>query len=263
MEKREATALWLLPLAFVIGYRVLAQVIWQLVILAGERSTMTQTFSFVIGAACALAIACVCVYGHTRVVGPLTVQRSLLMAVISIPMLMLGHVVTMGVSGFVRYLTMVPFQAVLHYAMVFCALPVATAIMGPGRGAPTPTGAVPDPAAPALVSPPATVGVILLRVAVALVSIGGFLGTGLLFIFAIGFGGFHLSGQDGLFALALIVALVLFLFCFLCAVGLFRRIMKIARFVVAAIAVPFIGAFVNEGEEFVWGAVAVAAYVGA
>ena len=44
MEKREATALWLLPLAFVIGYRVLAQVIWQLVILAGERSTMTQTF---------------------------------------------------------------------------------------------------------------------------------------------------------------------------------------------------------------------------
>jgi hypothetical protein len=45
VDKREATALWLLPVAFVVAYRLLAQGAWRLVVLMGERSDMTQTFS--------------------------------------------------------------------------------------------------------------------------------------------------------------------------------------------------------------------------
>lgn len=261
MDKREANALWLLPVAFVVAYRVLVQGAWALVLAMGDRSAMTQTFSFVLGAACALAIACLCVYVHTRVVGPLSVRRSFLMATISIPMLMLGHVVSMGVAGFVRYVTVVPVQAVLHYAMVFCALPLATAIMGPGQATSAQPLAVPDVAAP-VANPPSSAGLLLLRVAVALVSVLAFLGTGFFLIIAIGFGGFHMSGQDGAFTLAIIVALAVFTFSFLCSVGLFRRTLKVARWVVAVIALPYIGSLLNEGEEFVYGAILVMAYVG-
>ena len=253
MANREANALWLLPVAFVVAYRLLVQGAWQLVLAMGDRSVMTQTFSFVLGAASALAVACLCVYVHTRVVGPLTVQRSFLMAVISMPMLMLGHLVTMGFGGLVGYFKLVPVQAFLHYAMVFFALPVATAIMGP-RGA---------AAAPETQKPPASVGLVLLRIAVALVSVLAFLGTGIFLVIAIGFGGFHLSGQDGAFTLAILVALAVFVFCFLCSVGLFRRMLKVARWIVAVVALPYIGLLLKEGEEFVYGAIVVAAYVGA
>ncbi len=164
-----------------------------------------------------------------------------------------------------RYVTVVPLQAALHYAMVFSALPLATAIMGPRQSVPAQGAAAPAPdvATTQAPRPPSSVGLILLRVGVALVSVAAFLGAGLFLVIALGFGGFHMSGQDGAFALAVLVALAIFAFCFLCAVGLFRRTLKIARAVVAAIAVPFVGAFLMEGEEFVYGAAGVVAYVGA
>jgi hypothetical protein len=257
VDKREATALWLLPVAFVVAYRVLAQVTWQLVLLMGDRSTMTPVFGFVLGAACALAIACLCVYGHTRLAGPLTVQRSFLMAAISMPMLVLVHLVTMGFGGLVGYFKLVPVQALLHYAMVFFALPVATAVMGPRGAAPA------QDVAPETPKPPASAGLVLLRIAVALVSVLAFIGTGIFLVIAIGFGGFHLSGQDGAFTLAILVALAVFVFSFLCAAGLLRRRLKIARWIVAVVSLPYIGLLLNEGEEFVYGAIVVAAYAGA
>jgi len=263
VDKREANALWLLPVAFVVAYRLLVQGAWQLILAMGDRSVMTQTFSFVLGAASALAVACLCVYVHTRVVGPLTVQRSFLMAAISMPMLMLGHLVTMGFGGLVGYFKLVPVQALLHYAMVFFALPVATAIMGPRGAAPAQGVAAPGAPAPETPKPPASVGLVLLRIAIALVSVLAFLGTGIFLLIAIGFGGFHLSGQDGTFTLAILVALAVFVFCFLCSVGLFRRALKVARWIVAVIALPYIGLLLKEGEEFVYGAIVVAAYVGA
>jgi hypothetical protein len=261
VDNREANALWLLPVAYVVTDRVLGFVIWQSIMLSGETSVVTPAFSLVLSIACALAAACLCVYGHYRVVGPLPLQRSILMAAIAIPVFLIAGLATMGPRGFVRYWSAVPMQAALHYAVAFFALPAATLIMAPKQAMVSQSvAAVEAPAAP----PPASAGVILLRVVVALLSLGLFLGGGLFVIIILGFGGSHMSGEDQAFLLAAIVAIVIFGFCFLCAVGRFRRSLRIARMAVAAISIPFAAwALVEGGEDGVWAVIGIGLYVGA
>ena len=259
MEKREANALWLLPVAYVVTDRLLGFVIWQLIVVSGETSVMTPALSLVLSIACALAAACLCVYGHYRIAGPLPVQRSFVMAAISIPVFLIAGLATMGTRDFVRYFTMVPMQATLHYAVAFFALPAAALILKPKQAMLAQSVAAIE--APA---PPSSSGVILLRVVVALLSVGLFLGGGLFVIIILGFSGSHMSGEDQAFLFAAFVAVAIFGFCFLCAVGRFRSVLKIARVVVAAIAVAFAAwALLEGGEEGVWAVVGIGLYVGA
>jgi len=261
VDKREANALWVLPVAYVVTDRVLGFVMWQLIVVSGETSVMTPAFSLVLSVACALAAACLCVYGHYRIVGPLPLQRSFVMAAISIPVFLVAGLATMGAEDFVRYLSTVPMQAALHYAVAFFALPAAALILSPKQAMPAQgVTAVEAPAA----APPSSAGVVLLRVAVALLSLGLFLGGGLFVIIILGFSGSHMSGEDQAFLLAALVAVATFGFCFLCAIGRFRRVLKIARAFVAAISIPFAAwALVEGGEEGVWAVLALGLYVGA
>src|SRR2546430_14490166 len=143
MAQRETSALWLLPIAYVVAYRVLAQVSWRLVVAMGDRAAMTPAFSLVLTGACALAIGCLCVYVHGRVVGPLPVSRSFVMAAIAIPMLMVGHVVTMGVECFTRYVTIAPLQAGFDYPRELFGVPPPGHAVGAQRaGAPASDGGV-------------------------------------------------------------------------------------------------------------------------
>ena len=263
MNNRETNALWLLPVAYVVTDRVLGFVIWQLIVVSGETSVMTPAFSLVLSVACALAAACLCVYGHYRVVGPLPMSRSFVMAAISIPVFVIAGLATMGPRDFVRYFSTVPMQAALHYAVAFFALPAAALILAPKQAIPAQSVAAVEARAPAP-APPSSAGVILLRVVVALLSLGLFLGGSLFVIIILGFSGSHMSGEDQAFLFAALVAIAIFGFCFLCAVGRFRRALKIARAVVAAISLPFAAwALVEGGEEGAWAVVALGLYVGA
>ncbi|HSW82187.1 MAG TPA: hypothetical protein VLH12_01845 [Usitatibacter sp.] len=262
MDNREANALWLLPVAYVVADRVLGFVIWQLIVVSGETSVMTPVFSLVLSVACAFAASCLCVYGHYRMVGPLSMQRSFLMAALSIPVFLVAGLATMGPRDFVRYWSQVPMQAALHYAVAFFALPAAALVMAPKQA--MLARSVAPLEAPALAPPPSSAGVIVLRVVVALLSLGLVLGGGLFVIIIIGFGGSHMSGEDQAFLFAALVAVAIFGFCFLCAVGRFRRMLKIARVTVAAISLPFAAwALVEGGEEGVWAVLALGLYVGA
>jgi hypothetical protein len=260
VDNREANALWLLPVAYVVTDRVLGFVIWQLIVVTGESSVMTTAFSLVLSVACAFAASCLCVYGHYRMAGPLSMQRSFVMAAISIPVFLVAGLATMGPRNFVRYWSQVPMQAALHYAVAFFALPAAALVMAPKQAMLARSAAAVE--APALARPPSSAGVIVLRVIVALLSLGLFLGGGAFVIIILGFSGSHMSGEDQAFLFAAFVAVATFGFCFLSAIGRFRRTLKIARWIVAVIALPYIGLLFNEGEEFVYGAIAVMAYVG-
>jgi len=261
VANREANALWLLPVAYVVTDRVLGFVIWQSIMLSGETSVVTPAFSLVLSIACALAAACLCVYGHYRIVGPLPLQRSVVMAAISIPVFLVAGLATMGPRNFVQYWSQVPMQAAVHYAVAFFALPAAALILAPKQAMVSQSvAAVEAPATP----PPSSTGLILLRVVVALLSLGLFLAGGLFVIIILGFGGSHMSGEDQAFLLAAVVAIVTFGFCFLCAVGRFRRTLRIARAAVAAISIPFAAwALVEGGEEGVGAVIALGLYVGA
>jgi hypothetical protein len=122
--------LWLLPVAYVVTDRA-CFVIWQLIVMSGETSVMTPAFGLVLSVACAFAAACLCVYGHYRIAGPVPMQRSFVMAAISIPVFLVAGLATMGPRGFVRYWSEVPLQAALHYAVAFFALPAAALVMSP------------------------------------------------------------------------------------------------------------------------------------
>ena len=237
-------------MAYVAGDRVLGMVVWPLVIASGRVATITA-ISFALSAAMAFAVACACVFVHYRVVGPLPVQRSFVMAAIALPIFVLATVATArGIEGFVRYFSIAPVQAALHYAAAFFALPLAALVMAPGGQPAAVQGATTESAA-----------VILFRIFVALVSAVLFLLGCVLLIFVTGFGAGHMSGEDQAIMAVTLIALFVFAFCFLCSVGLFRRILKTARVVVAVAVVPVIGYLLTEGKDGAWATIPVLLYV--
>ena len=259
MENREAQALWLLPIAYVVVDRVMGFVMWQLIMVSGETSAMTTAFSLVLSVATALAAACLCVYGHYRLAGPLPVRRAAVMSAIAIPIFVVAGLATLGIANTVLYFSMAPAQALLHYAIGFAALPLAALILAskqpPAAQSAAPAGTAPPP-------PPSSMGVVLLRVAVGLLSVGLFLGGILFVILILAFGGSHMSNEDYRIMFATLAAIVVFGFCFLCAVGVFRRFLKVARVVVAAVAIPFAAyALIEGGEEGVLAVVGIGVYV--
>ena len=253
MGQREANALWLLPLAYVVAYRLLAQLAWRAIIATGERAAMNQAMGLVVAVVCAAAAACLCVYVHARIVGPVPLERSLLMAAIAMPMLLAGHVLTGGFANLTRYWSLAPVQAAINYGLVFLALPFAAAIVGAGgaRGAVAAGEALPRVASPLL---------IVLRLFVALVSVGAFCAGALFMVVVAGFGGLRLAGPDGAFVWALIVALALFAFCFLCAIGRLRAARHAAPIIVAVAAMVYIGWLLTQGGAGVWASGAIALF---
>ena len=253
MDKRAAMALWLLPLAYVIVYRVIAQLATNAVV-AIDRTAYSQGLSIVISIACALASALLCVIVHLRAAGPLPVRRAFVMAAIAMPMLMVGHVFSMGVDRFVTFVTQTPLNFALRYAIVFLALPLVAATWRP---VPRREAATPPEGAPVQAS---STGLIILRIVIALLSVATFVGYGLLALFILGIGNWGMGGRNEGVVAVLASPLPLLAFCFLTTLGLFGAgVLRIARYTVAVLSLPFLGYLVING---VVGAVIAAFVVG-
>jgi hypothetical protein len=237
VDKRALMAMGLLPVAYVLAYRVLAQLATKAVV-AIDSSVYNQGLSLVIGIACALAAALACVHVHLRAVGALPVGRAFVMGAIAIPILMLVHFFSMGIVAFGNFLMQTPLNALLRYTIVFLALPVVAVTWrrtAPRReeGFAGETLSEPAPA-------PSSAGLVLLRIFIALVSVLAFLGWGVVFVFIRGMGG---GGRSDPMVMALFTSpLVLLAGCFLTAVGLFGpSMLRIVRPVGAVLWIPFMG----------------------
>ena len=262
MDKRALMAVWLLPPAYALIYRVLAQLATRAIV-AIDGSVYNQGLSLVIGIACAIASALLCVHVHLRSVGPLPVGRAFVMAAIAIPVLMLVHFFSMGVGPFTHFLMYTPVNAMLRYAIVFFALPIVAATWRrPARQADAYAG---DslPAQGFASSPaPASPGLVLLRVLVALVSAVTFVGYGLLYLFIWGMSGFGMGRSNASVITVASLPLPLLVFCFLSTTGLFGAgVLRIARPVVAVLTLPTLWFLVENGKEGAWIAVPVVGFV--
>ena len=237
----------LLPPAYVLVYRVLAQLATNAVV-AIDSSVYNQGLSLVIGIACALASALLCVHVHLRSVGALPAGRAFVMAAISIPLLMLVHFYSMGIVAFSNFLVHTPLNAAMRYAIVFFALPVVAATWRrPARQKDAYAGdSLPAPeSAPA----PPRAGLVLLRIFIALLSAVTFVGYGLLYLFMLGMGNFGMGGGRNEAVVAVLASpLPILAFCFVTTLGLFGPgALRVARPVVAVLSLPYIGYLLMNG----------------
>ena len=260
VDKRALTAMWLLPPAYVLVYRLLAELATKVVV-ALDSSVYSQGLSIVIGIACAIASALACVHVHRRAVGPLPVGRAFVMAAFAIPVLMLVHFYSMGIGAYSMFLMQTPLNALARYTIVFLALPLVAATWRPSaRREHAYEGEVLGEAETAVAPPSA--GLVLLRVFIALVSAVTFVGYGLLYLFVWGMSGFGMGrSNSGVIAVAGL-PLPLLAFCFLSTTGLFGPgVLRVARPVVAVLTVPTLWFLVANGKEGLWAAVPVAGFV--
>lgn len=259
MDKRALMAMGLLPLAYVIAYRVFAQLATKAVV-AIDSSVYSQGLSFVIGIACALAAALACVHVHLRAVGALPVRRAFVMAAIAMPILMIVHFYTMGIVAFGNFLMQTPLNAFARYAIVFLALPVVAATWRrttPRReeGFAGETLSEPTPA-------PSSAGLILLRIFIALVSAATLIGYGILFLFMWGMSGFGMGRTNTGVLVMAGLPLPLLAFTFLSTTGLFGPgVLRVARPVVAVLTLPTFWFLAENGKEGAFVAVPVAGFI--
>jgi hypothetical protein len=248
-------AIWLVPLAYVVVYRVLAQLATNAVV-AIDASVYSQGLGLVIGTACAIASALACVHVHLRGAGPLPVGRAFVMAGIAMPILVAVHAFTMGTVAFTNFVTQTPLNAAIRYAIVFFALPIVAATWRPRLPAHDSAAAVAD-AAPARPSSP---GLVILRVFIALVSVAGFLAWGVAFAFIYGMGGFGTGHRDSGVILLLGSPLAVFAVTFVASLGIFRpSVLAVVRLTVAVGMAPFV---IYLGVNGIAGIAAAAVVIG-